>query len=93
MVIFILERVPPSLRGELSRWLIQPKVGVFVGHLSGRVRDLLWRRIQQSLRKGAALLIYSDKNEQGFTLQSMGDPRRLVVDFGGLLLPKTPNSV
>ncbi|MBA3516457.1 MAG: type I-E CRISPR-associated endoribonuclease Cas2, partial [Rhizobiales bacterium] len=31
MVVMMLERVSPSLRGELTRWLIEPKTGVFVG--------------------------------------------------------------
>ena len=92
MVVFIFERVSPSLRGELSRWLIQPKVGVFVGHLSARVRDLLWQKIQQSFKKGSALLIFSDATEQGFTIRKLGDPRRLIEDFEGVLLPKTPLS-
>lgn len=28
MVILIVERVSPSLRGLLTRWMIQPSVGV-----------------------------------------------------------------
>ena len=32
MVVIILEKVSASLRGELSRWLIEPKPGVFIGH-------------------------------------------------------------
>ena len=35
MIIMILENVPVGLRGELSRWLIEPRAGVFVGHVSG----------------------------------------------------------
>ena len=43
MVVMILENVSPSLRGELTRWLIEPHPGVFVGHVTARVRDLLWK--------------------------------------------------
>ena len=35
MVVFILQRVSPSLRGELTRWLVQPHTGVYVGTVSG----------------------------------------------------------
>ena len=31
MVILILERVPPALRGDLSRWMMEPKAGIFLG--------------------------------------------------------------
>ena len=34
MIIMILENVPTGLRGELSRWLVEPKTGVFVGDFS-----------------------------------------------------------
>ena len=60
MIVLILERVTPSLRGELTRWLIQPKTGLFVGHLPARVRDLLWQKIGKSAKDGAATMIYCD---------------------------------
>ena len=89
MVVMILERVTPSLRGELTRWLIQPKTGVFVGHVSARVRDLLWLRVAKALKAGAAVLIHSDNNEQGFTIQTLGQTSKAMVDFEGITLPKT----
>ena len=42
MVILILECVPSSLRGELTRWMLELKAGVFVGTMSAMVRDRLW---------------------------------------------------
>ena len=42
MIIIILENVPVGLRGELSRWMLEPKSGVFVGNMTARIRDLLW---------------------------------------------------
>jgi CRISPR-associated protein Cas2 len=90
MVVMILERVTPSLRGELTRWLIQPKTGVFVGLLPARVRDLLWVRIEKSATIGAATMIYSNNTEQGFSFRSIGDTSKAIEDFDGLLLAKTP---
>jgi CRISPR-associated protein Cas2 len=92
MIVLILERVSPSLRGELTRWLIQPKTGVFVGNVTARVRDLLWQRVDRGLKGGAALLIHPADTEQGFAIRTAGNTRRLIEDFEGLLLPKTPNS-
>jgi CRISPR-associated protein Cas2 len=92
MVVLILERVTPGLRGELTRWLIQPKTGVFVGDIPGRVRDLLWEKVCRSRREGAALLIHSDDTEQGFSVRSAGDTSKVMADFDGLILPKTPIS-
>ena len=92
MIVLILERVTPSLRGELTRWLIQPKTNVFVGRLSARVRDLLWQRVAKSLKTGAATMVYSDDTEQGFSVRALGDPSKVIEDFEGLFLPKTPVS-
>ena len=92
MIVLILERVTPGLRGELTRWLIQPKTGVFVGNIPARVRDLLWDRVCRSRRNGAAVLIHSDDTEQGFSVRTAGATSKLMTDFDGLWLPKTPLS-
>ena len=92
MIVLILERVTPSVRGELTRWLIQPKTGVFVGRVSARVRDRLWERIVKSRRDGAALLVHAAETEQGFAIRTAGETSKLMWDFEGLILPKTPVS-
>lgn len=46
MVVLIVESVPPALRGELSKWMLEPKAGVFVGTISAAVRDLLWEKLE-----------------------------------------------
>jgi CRISPR-associated protein Cas2 len=90
MTILICEKVPDSLRGELSRWMIEPKTNVFVGRMSAMVRDRLWKRVQEKLRGGAAILAYPTNNEQGFTIRSCGDTTRELVNYDGLMLVKVP---
>jgi CRISPR-associated protein Cas2 len=89
MVIFILERVPTGVRGELTRWLIEPRAGVFVGHVSALVRDKLWERVCKGVRGGTALLLYSADTEQGYAARIYGDARKVVRDFDGLSLITT----
>ena len=86
----ILEKVPPSLRGELTRRLIEPKPGVFVGHVSARVRDKLWEKCCQSKRRGGVIQIWSTNTEQRFKIRMDGDTSRQVVDLEGLQLIRTP---
>lgn len=86
MTIFVLERVPASLRGELTRWLLEPHVGVFVGRPSALVRDKLWDLICEKVKGGAAVLIYSAANEQGFAMRTFGKTARQLRDFEGLTL-------
>ncbi len=86
----ILEKVPTSLRGELTRWMIEPHSGLFVGHLSAMVRDKLWENCCNKLKEGAVVQIWSTNNEQRFEIRSFGDPKRAVVDFDGLQLIRVP---
>jgi CRISPR-associated protein Cas2 len=86
MTVIILERVPASLRGELTRWLLEPRTGVFVGRPSAMVRDKLWELVGDKLKGGAALLIYRSDTEQGFTMLTTGNTARTLRDFEGLTL-------
>lgn len=78
-----VERVPPGLRGDLSRWMLQPQTGVFVGNVSAAVRDRLWARVCAYSGIGACVLICSAKNEQGFEMRQFGDRARELVDLDG----------
>ena len=90
MVLMILERVPVGLRGELTRWLLQPKAGVFVGHVSAAVREKLWTRALRYKRTGGVIMIHNCNTEQGFAIRTYGETTRQIEDFEGLFLVKTP---
>lgn len=90
MVVMVLERVPPSLRGDLTKWLLELKAGVFVGRVSAMVRDRLWAKACASIGDGGGMLVHSADNEQGFALQFCGSPGRVVRDFEGLQLVLEP---
>lgn len=89
-MVLILESVPVGLRGELTRWLIEPHPGVFVGHVSALVRDRLWLKCCEKLQDGGAVQLWSVPNEQHFAIRAYGTPRREVVDFEGLKLIRVP---
>lgn len=91
MVVLILESVPAGLRGELSKWMLEPKAGVFVGTISGAVRDLLWEKACQEAGQGGCTMIYRAANEQGFAVRSYGDTTRQVEEWEGLFLVRRPN--
>jgi len=86
VVVLIVERAPRGLRGELSRWLIEPRTGVFVGNLSAMVRDRLWERVAAQPPPVSAMLIVGAKTEQRFDIRIHGDPSRDIVDFDGVQL-------
>ena len=86
MVVMILEKVPTSLRGELTRWLIEPRPGVFVGHVSALVRDKLWEKCADKLGQGGMIQIWSTNTEQRFDVRSWGQTDRELVNIEGLWL-------
>jgi len=90
MLVMVLEKVPASLRGELTRWLIEVKTGVFVGHVSARVRDKLWDKCCRARRLGGVVQIWSTNTEQRFAMRSAGDTSREIVSFEGLQLVRVP---
>ena len=95
MVVMILEKVPASLRGELTRWLIEPHPGVFVGHVSARVRDRLWEKCAGRLREGGMIQAWSTNTEQHFDIRNWGQTDREMIRMEGVWLvrrrPGAPN--
>ncbi len=87
MIVLILEKAHLSLRGELTRWLHEPRANVFVGRVSALVRDRLWEKVKRELGPGAgALLIHQSSDEPGFRLLSHGDTTRRIRELDGLQL-------
>lgn len=85
--MMILESVPIGVRGELTRWLLELRAGVFVGNVSAMVRDKLWEMVCDKLhKKGGGFLIQSTNTEQGYTVRSVGTTTKIVEDYDGLLL-------
>ena len=90
MVLMVLERVPTSARGELTRWMLELRAGVFVGDMSGMVRDRLWEMVCGKMKDGAGLLVHSSDSEQGFAFRFWGATSKTIEGFEGLNLVRTP---
>lgn len=90
MIVMILENVTTGLRGELTRWLIEPKTGVYVGDVSARVRDLLWEKCQSKMKDGGLIQLWNTNNEQNFNIRMTGNTGREVVEIEGLNLIRIP---
>lgn len=92
MVVLILERVAKSLRGELTRWMVEVDTGIFVGKLSATVRELLWVKCLEKAKGGRCCLVHRANNEQGFSVRVVGYEDRFVRDFDGLQLVTVRNA-
>lgn len=89
MIVLVLTGTPAGLRGELTRWLMEVAPGVFVGHVSARVREQLWELVGDQLGRGRALLVMPARNEQRMTLRTLGHDWK-PTDFEGLTLMVHP---
>jgi CRISPR-associated protein Cas2 len=86
MIVISTTAVPDHVRGALSRWLVEPTAGLYVGTVSARVRDELWSAVAVSVADGAAVCIHPAETEQGFLIQTAGERRRHVINFDDLQL-------
>ena len=91
MVVVVLTACPVGLRGDLTKWLLEISSGVFVGHLSGRVRNKLWERVTGQVRSGRALMVYSARNEQHLAFK-VHNAEWIPTDHEGLELIVRPNN-
>lgn len=89
MLVLVLTACPEGLRGHLTRWLMEVSAGVFVGHVSARVRDELWMRVVEHIGSGRALMVNSARTEQRLEMRTHGhhwEPE----DVEGITLMRRP---
>ncbi len=88
MTVLILENASSGFRGELTQWMLEVKPGVYIGSISTNVRLRIWKKIQENVNEGPALIAYSAQSEQGFAIETCRTPERSVVDIEGIFLIK-----
>lgn len=85
MIVVTLSKVPPSLRGDLTKWYQEIQTGVYVGSVNARIRDLLWERILKNIGSGEATMVYNAATELGYQFRTTRKDRQ-VVDYDGIPL-------
>jgi len=90
MLVITLTNCPDAVRGDLSKWLLEVNVGVFVGRVSARVRDRLWSRVVDHVRDGRATMVFGAATEQGLDFR-IANSEWIPVDFDGLKLILRPD--
>ncbi|MBM3144075.1 MAG: type I-E CRISPR-associated endoribonuclease Cas2 [Chloroflexi bacterium] len=92
MIVMILERMTPALRGELTRWLVEPHTNVFVGNVNAMVRERLWQKCcKLTGSKGGVVQIWSTNTEQRFAMRLHGETQRNIVELDGIQLVRIPD--
>jgi len=88
MLVLLLRKAKPGLKGQVTRWLSEIGGGVYLGTVSSRVRDRLWARVAAEIGEGGAVMIYPAPTEQGYNVCTAGKLPYTYEDFEGLVLAK-----
>jgi CRISPR-associated protein Cas2 len=88
MTVLVIPKPRASVRGLLSRWLLELSRGVFVGRPSALVRERLWSLTVELLKnKGGCVMLWNSDREQGYSVRMHGTCTN-VVDLEGMYLQK-----
>ena len=86
MMVIVVENAPPRLRGRLAAWLLEVRAGVYVGNYSARTRERIWDQVVAAIDGGGGVMVWRAPTDQGFDFATVGQNRRMPVDFDGLKL-------
>ena len=86
MLVIVVENAPPRLRGRLAIWLLEVRAGVYVGKVSRRVREMIWKQIEIGIEDGNAVMAWSTNTESGFDFFTIGKNRRIPKEMDGVKL-------
>ena len=86
MQVIVLENAPPRLRGRLAIWFLEIRAGVYVGNYSRRVREHIWKQVEEGIEDGNAVMAWRASNEAGFDFLTLGTNRRMPVEMDGAKL-------
>jgi len=88
MLVLVTEAVPPRLRGRLAILLLEVRAGTYVGNVSKRVREMIWEQCEALMEEGNLVMAWQTNSESGFDFNTLGENRRMPVEFEGLRLVK-----
>lgn len=86
MLVIVTENAPPRLRGRLAVWLLEVRAGVYVGKYSRKVREMLWKQVEEGIEDGNAVMAWAASNESGFDILTLGENRRVPYELDGMKL-------
>lgn len=89
LTVITVKNVPPSLKGDLTKWMQEIATGVYVGNFNTKVREQLWSRVQANVSNGEATISFAYRNEIGYQFDTI-NAQRDVVDYDGIPLVLLP---
>lgn len=91
LTVITLKKSPPSLTGDLTKWMQEISTGVYVGNFNTKIREKLWERVIESVGSGEATMTYAYRNEIGYRFETHNS-NKIPINFDGIPLVFTPNN-
>ena len=91
LTVITLKNSPPSLRGDLTKWMQEISIGVYVGNFNTKIREKLRERVVESVGSGEATMTYAYRNEIGYRFETHNS-NKIPIDFDGIPLVFTSNN-
>lgn len=91
LTVITLKNSPPSLRGDLTKWMQEISTGVYVGNFNTKIREELRDRIVESVGSGEATMTFATRNEIGYKFETHNS-NKIPIDFDGIPLVFTPTN-
>lgn len=91
LTVITIKKSPPSLRGDLTKWMQEISTGVYVGNFNTKIREKLWERVIESVGSGEATMTYAYRNEIGYRFETHNS-NKIPINFDGIPLVFTPNN-
>ena len=91
LTVITLKNSPPSLRGDLTKWMQEISTGVYVGNFNTKIREELRDRIVESVGSGEATMTYATRNEIGYKFETHNS-NKILIDFDGIPLVFIPTN-
>ena len=91
LTVITLKNSPPSLRGDLTKWMQEISTGVYVGNFNTKIREKLRERIVESVGSGEATITYAARNEIGYKFETH-NANKISIDYDGIPLVFTPTN-
>lgn len=91
LTVITLKNSPPSLRGDLTKWMQEISTGVYVGNFNTKIREKLRDRVVESVGSGEATMTYAARNEIGYKFETHNS-NKISIDYDGIPLVFTPTN-
>lgn len=91
LTVITLKNSPPSLRGDLTKWMQEISTGVYVGNFNSKIREKLRDRVVESVGSGEATMTYAARNEIGYDFETHNS-NKIPIEYDGIPLVFTPTN-